>query len=132
MKRSSVLRKQWDGYAHYHQSRSNLLLHIVFVPLFLAGNVVFLVELVELRWLWAIAALALSILCLGIQGHSHRREPVPPEPFTGPADAVSRIVLEQWVSFPQFVLRGGWMRALRTRSGTHDARGDFASGGQVR
>jgi hypothetical protein len=32
-------RRQWQGYAHYHQSRSNLLLHAAVVPVFLAGNI---------------------------------------------------------------------------------------------
>jgi hypothetical protein len=108
----SLLRAQWEGYAHYHQSRSNLFLHIVFVPLFLAGNVVFLVTLIQLQWLFALGAAALMGLSLAFQGRGHRKEPTPPEPFTSPMNALSRIALEQWVTFPRFVLTGAWMRAL--------------------
>ena len=36
---SELLRWQWGGYAKYHQSRANLLIHIVAVPLFLIGTI---------------------------------------------------------------------------------------------
>lgn len=116
MNASPLLQSPSEGYARYHQSRTNLLLHIVFVPLLLAGNVVLVVALAERAWLLALGAAALTGLALGVQGRGHRREPVPPEPFLGPLDAVSRILREQWVSFPGFVLSGGWLRALRSRS----------------
>lgn len=112
---SSPRRSQREGYARYHQSRSNLLLHIVFVPLFLAGNVALAVALAERRWLLALGAVMLTFLSLAIQGRGHSREPVAPEPFTSPRNAVARILLEQWVTFPRFVLSGDWSRALRER-----------------
>ena len=116
MNTSSLLRVQWEGYARYHQSRSNLLLHIVFVPLFLAGNVALLVTLIERRWLRALGAVAVTGVAIAIQGRGHRKEPVSPEAFTSPLNALSRIFLEQWVTFPRFVLAGAWMQALRSRS----------------
>jgi len=115
MNTSSLLQAQWQGYTRYHQSRSNLLLHILFVPLFLAGNVAFLVALLERRWLLALGAAAFTGFALAIQGRGHRREPVPPAAFTGPFNALARILLEQWVTFPRFVLSGAWARALRER-----------------
>lgn len=115
MSASSLLRKQWEGYARYHQSRPNLLLHIVFVPLFVAANIGFAVALAERRWGLAVAAAALTGAALAVQGRGHRAEPVPPEPFTSPLNAISRIFLEQWVTFPRFVLCGGWKRVVRQR-----------------
>ena len=50
---------------------------------------------------------------LALQGKGHKLERVPPEPFTGPANAIARLLLEQWVTFPRFVLSGGWRRALK-------------------
>jgi hypothetical protein len=41
-------------------------------------------------------------------------EPVPPEPFTGAGNAVARLLLEQWITFPRFVVSGGWHRALKS------------------
>lgn len=112
-----LLRWQWDGYTRYHQSRSNLLTHIVVVPVFWAGNAGLIVSLVQRLPLGILLSLAAMGLSLALQGRGHRREENPPEPFTGPANAVSRLLLEQWITFPRFVLSGGWLRALRqTRS----------------
>lgn len=108
-----LLRWQWDGYARYHRSRANLLLHIVVVPLFLAGNVSLLAGLVTLAWAPIVVGLAATGVSLALQGRGHRTEPVPPEPFTGPANAAARLLCEQWITFPRFVLTGGWLRALR-------------------
>jgi hypothetical protein len=111
-----VFRAQWERYARYHQSRTNLLLHIVFVPLFLLSNAALLVALLARSWLLAIAAVVLAGVSLAIQGRGHAREPVPPEPFTGPSNAITRIVVEQWVTFPRFVLSGALRQALRKPS----------------
>lgn len=113
---SQLLRSQWEGYPRYHQSRTNLLLHIVFVPLFLCGNVGLLVGLIQRSWLVAVVAAAATLIGVALQGRGHRKEPVPPEPFSSPFNALARIFCEQWITFPRFVLSGGWLRALRTAS----------------
>jgi hypothetical protein len=41
----------------------------------------------------------------------------PAVPFSGPGNALSRIFGEQFVTFPRFVLSGGWARALRASGG---------------
>ena len=108
-----MLAWQWEGYARYHQSRANLLLHIVLVPLFLAGNIALIVGVIRLSWIEALAGVALMAFSMALQGRGHRGETVPPVPFSSPANAVSRIFLEQWITFPRFVLTGGWSGALR-------------------
>jgi O-antigen/teichoic acid export membrane protein len=111
---SELLRWQWQGYTRYHRSRANLLLHIVLVPVFVLGNVVLLVALAQGTWLVVVLALVAMVVSVALQGRGHRQEATPPEPFTSPANAVARIFCEQWVTFPRFVLSGGWYRALRT------------------
>lgn len=113
MNPSELLRWQWDGYPRYHRSRANLLLHIVVVPMFLAGNVVLVAALLRLSWALAVCGLAAMIVSVVLQGRGHGVEENPPEPFTSPAQAVGRIFFEQWVTFPRFVLSGGWLRALK-------------------
>jgi len=110
---SELLRWQWEDYPRYHQSRFNLQLHIVVVPLFLLGNIALL--LAVLQGSWFIAALALTTMVVSVvaQGRGHAKEPVPPEPFTSKSNAVSRIFCEQWVTFPRFVISGGWSSALQ-------------------
>ena len=108
-----LLRWQWDGYPRYHRSRANLLLHIVVVPLFLLGSITLVVALALASWPLAIVSTVGMGASLALQGRGHGREPMPPEPFTGPLNAVARLLCEQWITFPRFVLSGGWRDALR-------------------
>lgn len=110
---AELLKWQWEGYPRYHGSRTNLLIHIVVVPMFLIGNVGLVAALVRGSLLCAVLSLAAMIVSVILQGRGHGMESVPPEPFTSPLNAVSRIFLEQWITFPRFVLSGGWLRALR-------------------
>jgi hypothetical protein len=105
-----LLAWQWRGYPRYHQSRANLLLHIVAVPLFLAANVLLVSGVVRLSLVAGLVGLAGMALSVALQGRGHRWEPVPPEPFTGLANFAGRLFSEQWVTFPRFVLSGGWWR----------------------
>ena len=112
MRSPGLLAWQWQGYARYHQSRANLLMHIVLVPLFLAGNVALIVGAIRLDGIEALAGAACMGGSMVLQGKGHAGEPVPAVPFSGPVNALSRIFLEQWVTFPRFVLSGAWWRAL--------------------
>jgi hypothetical protein len=109
---AELLAWQWRGYPRYHRTRFNLLLHIVVVPLFPLSNLV--VALARGAWLVAGLALVVMLASVGLQGLGHAREPVPPEPFTGPRDALTRLFCEQWITFPRFVIWGGWWHAWRT------------------
>ncbi len=110
---TELLRWQWDGYPRYHRSRANLLLHIVVIPLFLLGSLALVVAPVRRSWPLALGSIVAMVASLALQGRGHGREPVPPEPFTGPLNAVARLLCEQWITFPRFVLSGGWRDALR-------------------
>ena len=61
-------------------------------------------------------ALVGMVAAVVIQGRGHRREHETPTPFAGPIDFVSRFFAEQWVTFPRFVLSGGWSRNLARSS----------------
>jgi len=111
---AGLARWQWEGYPRFHRSRANLVLHIVFVPFFLAGNLGLLAALVTGSRILVAASLTVTAVSVLFQGRGHQFEEIPPEPFTGPVNAVSRLFLEQWVTFPRFVLSGGWLRALRS------------------
>ena len=113
---SEVLRWQWQGYPRYHRSRINLLLHIIVVPVFLLGNLGLVAALFQRSWLVAALAIVAMVASVALQGVGHRREPVPPEPFTGPRNAIARLLCEQWVTFPRFVATGGWLQAWRQAS----------------
>jgi 2-hydroxy-palmitic acid dioxygenase Mpo1-like protein len=108
-----LLRWQWEGYPRYHQSRANLLIHIVAVPLFLLGTVALAAAVLQLSLVLLVVAIGCIVVAVALQGRGHRLEPVPPEPFSGPLNFVSRLFFEQWVTFPRFVISGGWGAALR-------------------
>jgi hypothetical protein len=110
-----ILRWQWQGYPRYHQARGNLLLHIIVIPVFLLGNAAILVAIWQGSGLAAGLGIAAMLTSIALQGVGHRQELVPPEPFKGGLDAVSRLLCEQWVTFPRFVASGGWWRAWRQR-----------------
>jgi hypothetical protein len=111
-----LIRWQWDGYCRYHGARANLIIHIFAVPLFLAGTVTLIMAMLRLSAAWSAIGIACMVISVAIQGRGHKLEKISPEPFTGMGNAVARIFLEQWVTFPRFVLSGRWARALRAQA----------------
>lgn len=111
-----LVKRQWLDYPRTHRSRRNLLVHLVAVPAFVAANTALGAAL--LLGMWTAATLSLAVMAASLvwQGRCHRGEPERPERFSGPAEAVARIILEQWVTFPRFAFSGGWTRALREAS----------------
>jgi len=84
------------------------------VPLFVAGSCAVGLAPFIGPWLlfFGVPAVALPLV---LQGRGHRLEAKRPEPFRGPGDFVARIFVEQWVTFPRFVLSGGFSRAWGAR-----------------
>jgi hypothetical protein len=103
-----------QDYPRFHKNKTNLLLHIVMVPVFVVGVVYALWAALQGRWLAAVLALLLPLVSIAIQGAGHKKEPNPPLPFEGPGDFVKRIFSEQFYRFPKFVFSGEWLRAVRS------------------
>jgi len=99
---------QWDGYRDTHRSRLNLAIHVLTVPVFVLGMVLagYAIATLSLR-LCAVGLIA-NALAIGLQGVGHRFESVAPPTFAGIGNAVVRILCEQWVTFPRFLLTGSW------------------------
>lgn len=113
MRIRDLLAWQWNDYGRTHRSRTNLCIHIVAVPAFLAANVGLVAALATARWPMAAACLVTLLVAFMLQAVGHRRESEVPAPFTGPANFAIRMLAEQWLTFPRFVLSGEWARALR-------------------
>ena len=103
-----------QDYPRFHKNKANLLLHIVAVPLFVAGAVYAIWSLAQGDWIGAVLGALAPLVSIAAQGAGHKKEPNPPLPFDGPGDFVKRIFSEQFYRFPKFVLSGGWLRALRS------------------
>jgi hypothetical protein len=103
-----------QDYPHFHKNKTNLLLHIVVVPLFVGGVVFAVWSLLQGEWIAASMALLAPLVSIAVQGAGHKQEPNPPLPFDGPGDFVKRILSEQFYKFPKFVLSGEWLQAIRS------------------
>lgn len=100
-------------YADSHGDRLNLLIHLLAVPLFWLGTLGFVTFATMGFWSYTAGTLVMPAVSLALQGFGHKREQVPPAPFAGPLDFVTRIFAEQLVRFPAFVLTGRWWRNFR-------------------
>lgn len=107
-----LLAWQLHHYPENHRDRRNLLLHIVTVPVFQLGTVLLAASFFRSPWL-ALPGLVSMVGVVALQGRGHALETAAPIPFLSPFDAVARIFVEQWVTFPRFVLSGGLARAWR-------------------
>ncbi|HEY8072692.1 MAG TPA: hypothetical protein VIF62_01240 [Labilithrix sp.] len=107
-----LLAWQWNLYPRGHTTRANLLIHALTVPLFLGGTLALLASPV-LGVAAGVGGVVGMGLAVGAQGRGHRREKEPPVPFRGPLDVAARLFVEQWITFPRFVLSGAFRRAWR-------------------
>ena len=103
---------QWRNYSRGHRDRSNLLIHMIGVPMFIAGTLAFATQALRAQWFGAACALVFAAIAFAIQGIGHKRERVPPVPFASAGDFVARVFAEQFITFPRFVLSGQWARNL--------------------
>ena len=103
---------QWRNYSRNHGDRANLLIHMIGVPVFIAGVLVFVTQAARAQWFGAAVSAVVAVVAFAVQGVGHKRERVAPEPFAGPGDFVARVFAEQFITFPRFVLMGQWARNL--------------------
>ena len=114
----SFLAAQFSDYPRVHTERANLLIHIVAVPVFDLSWVAFAAAVAGRSPVAALASVAVAVAAFAAEGRGHALEAEAPIPFAGPRDVVTRIFAEQFITFPRFVLSGGWSRAFRAASGS--------------
>ncbi|MGQ0587687.1 MAG: Mpo1-like protein [Gammaproteobacteria bacterium] len=116
---AEVAAEQWRDYPERHQNRTNLLIHIVTVPLVwfaalqvFAGLVLMLVGVGGLK-MWVSAAILVAI-ALFAQSYGNGMEAKKSAPPTNPKDFAMHAAAEQFITFPRFVLSGGWLRNFQS------------------
>lgn len=114
-----LLAWQFRDYAERHQDKLNLWLHLYAVPAFIAGVLAAALNLIALSVVGVLVSLGFAVVAYAVQGLAHKRERMPPQPFDGPGDFLQRMFAEQFITFPRFVLSGGWMRNVTRRAGHH-------------
>ncbi len=103
-----------NGYGKFHQDRVNLVIHLLMVPVFVVCALSALRNLFEDNWSWVIILAVGPFVSLAVQAHGHKKEINPPVPFKGGGDFLTRILVEQFYTFPRFLLSGGWLKAWRS------------------
>jgi hypothetical protein len=111
--RTDLVSWQWQGYPTFHQRGVTLWIHLFAVPAFVASTLAVVFYLATMELVFAGLSFAGMLVAFAAQGIAHKKEPNAPIPFAGAGDFASRLFLEQFVTFPRFVLTGGWWRALR-------------------
>src|SRR5215831_17137958 len=101
---AELLAWQWSDYPSKHRSRVNLAIHVVAVPLFMVGCLAAAVGLPRFWPLGIVSGLVAIVVSVGLEGIGHRLEREQPAPFAGFGDFAGRFFVEQWVTFPRFVL----------------------------
>src|SRR5262245_13897012 len=107
----------WRETPPAHKNGTNLLIHIVAVPLFVLGHILLVLGLIINPWLLVAAVLSI-VVSLAAQkvGHSLERNQV--IPFAGPGDFLRRIYAEQFCNFWRYLFSGQWYASFRaSRSG---------------
>jgi hypothetical protein len=118
-RKGGLLAWQWAIYPVGHTTRANLLIHILTVPIFEIGTLTLLGSL-AIAPVYALLGLAMMVGAMAAQGQGHAGEPQPPARFRGPMDVIARILAEQWIAFPRFVLTGRFARAWASASVRRD------------
>jgi hypothetical protein len=108
-----LLAWQWSLYRDGHRNHVNLVVHLLTVPLFLAGTCAIPAACALGAWPLAAGGLAVMAVAVALQGRTHKREATPPAPFRSPFDVVARLFVEQWITFPRYLVSGELARAWR-------------------
>ena len=79
------------------------------------GSIGVIVGVVTLTPVTIACGVGMTIAAVVLEGIGHRLERERPAPFDGFADFAKRFFVEQWVTFPRFVVSGTYFRNLTRR-----------------
>ncbi|BAN49046.1 Mpo1-like protein [Metapseudomonas resinovorans] len=106
---------QWRSYSDNHQHPANLILHVLAVPLFILAAITLVYGLFSFSFRPLVLGIIGIAASLALQARGHKLEAQQPEPFAGRRDAMGRLLVEQFVTFPRFLLSGRWWRNWRNK-----------------
>ena len=107
----------WKETLPVHRNVTNLIIHIVAVPLFVLGHVLLIAGLIVNPWLLAVGTLSI-VVSLATQRYGHSLEHNQVHAFTGAGDFIRRLYAEQFCNFWRFLFSGQWYASFKSsRSG---------------
>ncbi len=101
----------WRETSPVHRSRTNLLIHIIAVPLFVLGHVLLIASVID-PWLLVGAVLSI-VISLTAQKYGHSLEHHQVHAFTGAPDFLRRLYAEQFCNFWRFLFSGEWYASYK-------------------
>jgi hypothetical protein len=109
-----------NPYARTHTHQTNLLIHLVAVPLFILAHVGLVAAIAYRKPVSALTCVGLAVVSLGLQRKGHALEAQVPKPFSSGWDFATRLYTEQFYTFPKFLLSGDFQKNwLGTQSEEH-------------
>jgi len=104
----------WRETPPVHRNVTNLMIHIVAVPLFVLGHVLLVAGLIVDPWLLAGAVLSI-VVSLVAQRYGHSLEHNQVHAFTGTGDFLRRLYAEQFWTFWRFLFSGQWYAGFKSK-----------------
>ena len=98
------LARQWREYPDTHQSRFNIVIHVISVPIFMLASYLVVCSVCQLSLEKLAIGISLIVGVISLQGFGHSLEHHKAKSFRGAGDFFTRILLEQWITFPRFIL----------------------------
>lgn len=102
----------WSEYSRVHAHRTNLVIHLFSVPLFVGSFISLLLYLANGDWVSGVIVVALCFVALALQALGHRLEHEDPRPFSSFLNFLRRWFTEQFLIFPVFLLSGRWWNQI--------------------
>jgi len=107
----------WSEYSRVHAHRTNLIIHLFAVPLFVGSFISLFLYLANGDWISGIIVVALCFIALALQARGHGLEHEEPRPFSSLLNFLRRWFTEQFLIFPVFLLSGRWWKQVSATSG---------------
>ena len=90
---------QWRAPPENHRNPTNLVLHLIAVPLFILAFLLIVSGVFGMSFLNVAIGVVGLLAALGLQRHGHSLEAQASEPFSVRKDAVQRLMVEQFQTF---------------------------------
>ena len=116
---AELLDQQWSDYPERHRHKSNLVIHIVAVPVswfgafWVLGGLLLMLLGVPGAFGQLLTGIVFIALALGAQHYGNSLEARRAPPPADPKEFARHAVAEQFVTFPRFVLTGAWLENLK-------------------
>jgi hypothetical protein len=105
----------WRETPPVHANRTNLIIHLFAVPLFVFGHVLLLLAALALSWSQAALGLVCIIASIALQGVGHKLEHQQVHPFVSRRDFVRRLYAEQFCNFWRYLFSGQWYASFNAQ-----------------